>query len=224
MIRSSASSSTRPSPRAWPRSSRRSPSRSCASPSADLQQVLSGGRLQFLGQTVHLLGLRNARTIVAGTIAALPAAVPAAHRPAPGGRLRRSGHRWPGLRHARPGRDRQPADGGPDPARRPDHAQRHLRRGDRRDRLADVRHRSARRRAARPRAQRERLRAPHPGSRFTGQAAGREGPAGRRLCGAGHRSSWPRSCRCSCPWSGGGSSSGRSPCSAAAWPSARSGS
>jgi ABC-2 type transport system permease protein len=38
----------------------------------DLQQVLSGGRLQFLGQTVRLLGLRNARTIVAGTIAALP--------------------------------------------------------------------------------------------------------------------------------------------------------
>jgi ABC-2 type transport system permease protein len=38
----------------------------------DLQQVLSGGRLQFLGQTVHLLGLRNARTIVAGAIAALP--------------------------------------------------------------------------------------------------------------------------------------------------------
>jgi hypothetical protein len=42
----------------------------------DLQQVLSGGRLQFLGQTVHLLGLRNARTIVAGTIAALPARSP----------------------------------------------------------------------------------------------------------------------------------------------------
>jgi ABC-2 type transport system permease protein len=38
----------------------------------DLHQVLSGGRLQLLGQTVRLLGLRNARTIVAGAIAALP--------------------------------------------------------------------------------------------------------------------------------------------------------
>jgi ABC-2 type transport system permease protein len=43
---------------------------------SDLQQVLSGGRLTFLGQTVRLLGLRNARTIVAGTIAALPAGSP----------------------------------------------------------------------------------------------------------------------------------------------------
>jgi ABC-2 type transport system permease protein len=42
----------------------------------DLQQVLSGGTVRFLGQTVHLLGLRNARTIVAGTIAALPSRSP----------------------------------------------------------------------------------------------------------------------------------------------------
>src|SRR5205823_3618898 len=38
----------------------------------DLQQVLSGGTINFAGQDFHLLGLRNARTIVQGTIAALP--------------------------------------------------------------------------------------------------------------------------------------------------------
>ena len=39
---------------------------------SDLQQVLSGGNVQILGRTVPLLGLRNARTIVQGAIAALP--------------------------------------------------------------------------------------------------------------------------------------------------------
>jgi ABC-2 family transporter protein len=39
----------------------------------DLQQVLNGGSVQILGQTVRLLGLRNARTIVQGTLASLPA-------------------------------------------------------------------------------------------------------------------------------------------------------
>ncbi len=39
----------------------------------DLQQVLNGGTLQFLGQNVPLLGLKNARAIVQGTIASLPA-------------------------------------------------------------------------------------------------------------------------------------------------------
>ncbi len=38
----------------------------------DLQQVLNGGTLQFLGQNVPLLGLHNARAIVQGTIASLP--------------------------------------------------------------------------------------------------------------------------------------------------------
>jgi ABC-2 type transport system permease protein len=38
----------------------------------DLQQVLNGGGVQILGQTVRLLGLRNARTIVQGTLASLP--------------------------------------------------------------------------------------------------------------------------------------------------------
>jgi ABC-2 family transporter protein len=40
---------------------------------SDLQQVLNGGSVQILGQKVALLGLRNSRTIVQGTIAALPA-------------------------------------------------------------------------------------------------------------------------------------------------------
>ncbi len=39
----------------------------------DLRQVLNGGTLQFLGQNVPLLGLHNARAIVQGTIASLPA-------------------------------------------------------------------------------------------------------------------------------------------------------
>jgi hypothetical protein len=38
----------------------------------DLQQVLNGGSVQILGQTVRLLGLRNARTIVQGTLSSLP--------------------------------------------------------------------------------------------------------------------------------------------------------
>ncbi len=38
----------------------------------DLQRVLNGGTIQFLGQTFHLLGMRNARTIIAGALAALP--------------------------------------------------------------------------------------------------------------------------------------------------------
>ncbi|MGH2881307.1 MAG: hypothetical protein ACRDPA_01155, partial [Solirubrobacteraceae bacterium] len=42
----------------------------------DLQQVLNGGTLQFLGQNVPLLGLRNARAIVQGAIVSLPANSP----------------------------------------------------------------------------------------------------------------------------------------------------
>jgi hypothetical protein len=38
----------------------------------DLQQVLSGGTINFLGQSFHLLGLRNSRTIIQGAIASLP--------------------------------------------------------------------------------------------------------------------------------------------------------
>ena len=38
----------------------------------DLRQVLNGGQLRFLGQNVSLLGLRDSRAIVEGTITALP--------------------------------------------------------------------------------------------------------------------------------------------------------
>ena len=43
---------------------------------SDLQQVLNGGTVNIAGENVHLLGLRNSRSIVQGTIAALPASSP----------------------------------------------------------------------------------------------------------------------------------------------------
>jgi ABC-2 type transport system permease protein len=43
---------------------------------SDLQQVLNGGTINFLGQNFPLLGLRNSRTIVQGTIASLPPSSP----------------------------------------------------------------------------------------------------------------------------------------------------
>jgi ABC-type multidrug transport system permease subunit len=39
---------------------------------ADLQRVLGGGEVSLLGQSVHLLGLRDSKTIIDGTIASLP--------------------------------------------------------------------------------------------------------------------------------------------------------
>jgi ABC-2 family transporter protein len=42
----------------------------------DLHLVLSGGTIQFLGESVPLLGLRNTRAIILGTIASLPARSP----------------------------------------------------------------------------------------------------------------------------------------------------
>ena len=42
----------------------------------DLREVLDGGSVQILGQNVRLLGLRNARTIIQGTIASLPPGSP----------------------------------------------------------------------------------------------------------------------------------------------------
>jgi ABC-2 family transporter protein len=39
---------------------------------SDLHEVLAGGSVQFLGQNVPLLGLKNTRAIVQGTISALP--------------------------------------------------------------------------------------------------------------------------------------------------------
>lgn len=43
---------------------------------SDLHEVLNGGNVQILGQTVRLLGLRNSRTIIRGAIAALPPGSP----------------------------------------------------------------------------------------------------------------------------------------------------
>jgi ABC-2 type transport system permease protein len=40
---------------------------------SDLQQVLDGGTVSILGRSVGLLGLRDSRTIIQGTIASLPA-------------------------------------------------------------------------------------------------------------------------------------------------------
>jgi hypothetical protein len=42
----------------------------------DLQQVLNGGKIQFLGQNFQLLGLRDSRTIIQGAIASLPPSSP----------------------------------------------------------------------------------------------------------------------------------------------------
>ena len=58
---------------------------------SDLRQVLNGGKLQFLGQNVPLLGLRNSRTIIQGTIASLPPGLAAAPGAPAGRQLRR---RW----------------------------------------------------------------------------------------------------------------------------------
>ncbi len=43
---------------------------------ADLHKVLNGGTLQFLGQNIQLLGLRNSRTIIEGSLASLPPHAP----------------------------------------------------------------------------------------------------------------------------------------------------
>jgi ABC-2 type transport system permease protein len=42
----------------------------------DLRQVLSGGAINFAGQTFHLLGLRNSRTILRSAISTLPRSSP----------------------------------------------------------------------------------------------------------------------------------------------------
>jgi ABC-2 type transport system permease protein len=43
---------------------------------SDLQQVLNGGSIQFLGQTFPLLGLRNSRAIIQSTLSSLPRGSP----------------------------------------------------------------------------------------------------------------------------------------------------
>ncbi len=44
----------------------------------DLQQVLNGGNVQIFGQAVPLLGLRDTRAIIQGTLASLPPGSPLA--------------------------------------------------------------------------------------------------------------------------------------------------
>ena len=137
----------------------------------DLQQVLNGGTLQFLGQNVHLLGLRNSRTIVQGSIASLPPDSPLRAGAQAGGQLRQPGD--PGARLREPGArlDRHAADRRHDPARGQDDADRRLRGRDRGDRLADVRDAAAGGRDARARALRERLLAADPRAGLAGRAA-----------------------------------------------------
>ncbi len=117
---------------------------------SDLQQVLNGGQIQFLGQNFPLLGLRNSRTILQGTAASLPPGSKLRAGAAAGHRLRRPGDRGAGLRQPSARLDRQPADGRSDRAGRPDYTDRFLRGRDRGDRLADVRDDAAGGRPARP--------------------------------------------------------------------------
>ena len=67
--RSSASSSTRRSPSRINQVEQDVSKQVLRVAINDLQQVLNGGSVQILGQTVRLLGLRDARTIVQGTLA-----------------------------------------------------------------------------------------------------------------------------------------------------------
>ena len=43
---------------------------------ADLGKVLNGGTIQFLGQNIQLLGMRNSRAIIEGSLASLPPHAP----------------------------------------------------------------------------------------------------------------------------------------------------
>jgi ABC-2 type transport system permease protein len=43
---------------------------------SDLQQVLNGGQINFAGENVNLLGLRNSKAIIEGAVASLPANSP----------------------------------------------------------------------------------------------------------------------------------------------------
>ncbi len=72
----------------------------------DLEQVLGGGEVNLLGQNVPLLGLRNVRTIVEGTIQSLPNGLAATARAAPGGGLRRHRDRGARVRQSGAGSDR----------------------------------------------------------------------------------------------------------------------
>ena len=91
---------------------------------SDLDQVLNGGTIQFLGQNVPLLGLRNARAIVQGTIAAVPRGSPLRTALGQVVDFAEPGHRRPRLRHPGARLDRHPADRPADRAGRQDHADR----------------------------------------------------------------------------------------------------
>ena len=152
----------------------------------DLQQVLNGGSVQILGQTVRLLGLRNARTIVQGTLASLPADSPL--RPALNQVISFADLAIQGLGFAKPvlGTHRDAADRQRDPTRRAHDADRRLRRGDRGGRVADVRDDAAGGGHARPRAHGERLPAPRPRPGDPRQTAVGEGGSLRGLRHRGH--------------------------------------
>jgi hypothetical protein len=144
---------------------------------ADLGRVLDGGNLQFFGDNVPLLGLRNARTIVEGTIASLPKdspLLPALRQVVSFANLAIDGLAFD-LADAE--LDRHSADRPDDRARRQNHADLLVRRRDRGDRVADVRRRAARRRTARARALRAHLLA----------SGARAGDAQRDAVGEDHR-------------------------------------
>ena len=112
--------------------------------------------------------------------------LPAAPGAEPGHQLRRPRHPGAGLRQAGAGHDRHAADRQRDPARRPHHAHRCLRGGDRGDRVADVRDDAAGGRDARGRAHRERIPAAGPRPGHPGPAAVGEGGPRRGLRHRGH--------------------------------------
>ena len=153
---------------------------------ADLGKVLNGGTLEFLGQKIPLLGLRNSRTIIQGSIASLP----------PHSSLRVALRQVVsffdlaigGLGFATPvlGSIGNPLTRQPDPALGQDDPHRSVRDRDRGDRLADVRHAPARLRDARARAFGERLRAPGARIDLEDRPAVREDHPVGGLCGAGH--------------------------------------
>ena len=105
----------------------------------DLQRVLNGGSLNFLGQNIPLLGLKNSRAIVQGAIASLPP--DSQLRPALQQVANFANLAIEGLGFATPGAglDRLAADRRDDPARGQDDSDGHVRRLDRRDRVVDVR-------------------------------------------------------------------------------------
>ena len=204
--RSSGSSSTRRSRRDSPRWSRRSPSRCSAWPSPIFRRFSTAAR-QILGENVNLLGLRNSRTILQGSIASLPPKSSAAVA------LKQvvgfANLAIEGLGFASPvlGSIGTPLTVSQTQLARQDHPNRHLCGRDRGDRLADVRHAAAGGRDARARALGARL--PRLVRGLVSPEAGccrrrsswRRGARGLTL-------SWRRRVARSCLWNGRASSCG----------------